>query len=57
MNGLSYKLLTSLEKVFPTKEPSGEAMNGTVTGLKGEILSFQLAYRWNCDCILRHEEI
>lgn len=49
MNGLSYKLLTSLEKVFPAKEPSGEAMNGTVTGLKGEILSFQLAYYWNVD--------
>ena len=49
MNQLSYKLLTSLEKVFPKKEPTGEAMETTITGLKGETLSFQLAYCWNMD--------
>ncbi len=49
MNEICCKLVTSLEKVFPTKEPSGEAMQETLTALQGETISFQFAYRWNFD--------
>ncbi len=49
MNEICCKLVTSLEKVFPTKEPLGEAIGETLTALQGETISFQFAYRWNFD--------
>ncbi len=49
MNEIRCKLVTSLEKVFPAKEPSGEAMTQVLTALQGETISFQFAYRWNFD--------
>ena len=49
MNEICCKLVTSLEKVFPNKEPLGEAMPSTLTALQGETISFQFAYRWNFD--------
>ncbi len=42
-----YKVMrvSPLEKVFPTREPSREGAEGTLSGLRGEIVSFQVAYR------------
>ena len=36
-----------MEKVLPTKEPSGVGMTGCMTALKDETVSFQIAYYWN----------
>lgn len=41
---LSSRLVTSMRKVFPTRDP-GAALT-ELTALKGESMSFQLAYRW-----------
>lgn len=40
------KLVSSMEKVLPTKEPSGEGAERKMMGLKGETLSFQIASYW-----------
>lgn len=40
------KLISSMEKVFPTKEPTGEGACRTMSGLRGETVSFQIAYYW-----------
>ncbi len=40
------KLVSSMEKVFPMKEPSGEGAERKMAGLKGETLSFQIASWW-----------
>lgn len=40
------KLVSPMEKVFPTKEPSGEGAGRQMTGLKGETISFQIASYW-----------
>lgn len=40
------KLVTSVEKVFPTKEPTGTGLEYGLTALKGETISFQIAYFW-----------
>lgn len=38
------KKVTALEKVLATREPSDEGGREQISGLKGEILSFQIAY-------------
>ena len=47
MERLKLKKVTSLEKVFPKKEPTGNGWKDTVTVLQGETMSFQIAYIWN----------
>jgi len=44
MNKLNLKLLSSLEKVFLTKEPTIEITNDDLVCLKNETLSFQIGY-------------
>lgn len=44
---MKLKKITSMEKVFPHKEPSGEGMEDALTALKGETVSFQVAYYWD----------
>ncbi len=44
--GLSIRLLSSMEKVLSWKEPSGDGAESELTGLKGENVSFQIAYYW-----------
>lgn len=46
MEEFRWKLVTSLEKVFPAKEAAGEAMGQKLTALKGETVSYQIAYYW-----------
>ena len=46
MELLKVKKITSLEKVFPDQEPSGEGMEDVITALKKETVSFQMAYYW-----------
>lgn len=41
-----YKVVSSMEKVFASGENTKELVNKQLTGLKGEILSFQIAYYW-----------
>lgn len=41
------KPVTSMEKVFPSKEPSGEGFSRNMSYLKGETLSFQIACYWD----------
>ena len=41
-----YKLVSSLCKVFPGGENMEEMRDRRITGLKGETLSFQIAYYW-----------
>ena len=47
MELLKIKKITSLEKVFPDQEPSGEGMEDVITALKKETVSFQMAYYWS----------
>lgn len=47
MERLKIRKVTSLEKIFPKKEPSGAGWKDTVTVLQGETISFQIAYLWN----------
>lgn len=44
MNNCEFKLVSSLEKVFPCDRPKSMGEK-TISGLKGETLSFQIAYR------------
>lgn len=46
MATLRVKKVTSMEKVFPAQEPTGEGMADCLTALKGETVSWQLAYYW-----------
>lgn len=41
---LRVKRISEMEKVFPGREPSGEGAAGWLSGLKGETVSFQIAY-------------
>lgn len=41
---LRVKRISEMEKVFPGREPSGEGAAGRLSGLKGETVSFQIAY-------------
>ncbi|HBA62876.1 MAG TPA: hypothetical protein DCZ20_03360 [Lachnospiraceae bacterium] len=47
MDNFKFKPITSLEKVFPAAGAAGEAMTQTLTALKGETVSFQIAYYWS----------
>ena len=47
MDILKLKKVTSMEKVFPFTEPTGEGMEDVLTGLKGETVSFQIAFFWD----------
>ncbi len=47
MERLKIKRVTSLEKVFPKKEPVGAGWKDTISVLQGETVSFQVAYFWN----------
>lgn len=40
------KMVSAMEKVFADKEPSGEGNLARLTALKGETVSFQIAYYW-----------
>ena len=45
--GMKYfriKMVSAMEKVFADKEPSGEGNLARLTALKGETVSFQIAY-------------
>lgn len=46
MYQFTLKKVTSLEKVFPDREPTGEGMEDCLTAMRGENVSFQIAYRW-----------
>ena len=46
MENFKMKLVSSMEKIFPAKEPSGDGASEKMTGLKGETVSFQLGYYW-----------
>ncbi len=48
-NTLQVKLISDMEKVFPAIEPSGEGAADRITALKGETISFQLAYYGNVE--------
>lgn len=41
---LPVKRISEMEKVFPCREPSGEGATRRPSGLKGETISFQIAY-------------
>ena len=47
MEGFEWKMVSSMEKVFPVREPSGEGVGEKLTALRGETVSFQIAYRWS----------
>ncbi len=40
------KMVSEMEKVFADKEPTGEGSLAKLTALKGETVSFQIAYYW-----------
>lgn len=46
MEQFRFKTISSMEKVFPAKEPSDEGMSGKLSALRGETVSFQIAYYW-----------
>lgn len=47
MEGFEWKIVSSMKKVFPVREPSGEGVREKLTALRGETVSFQIAYRWS----------
>ena len=47
MEQFKLKLVSSAEKVLASAEPSGAGMNETLSVLKNDTVSFQLAYYWN----------
>lgn len=47
MEQFRIKPVSSVEKVLPTREPSGAGMTGYMTALQDETVSFQIAYYWN----------
>lgn len=47
MEAIKLKMVSSLEKVLPAKEPSGEGFSSKLTALKGETVSLQIAYHWD----------
>ncbi len=44
-----FRVVSSLEKIFPETEPTILKEGLEISGLLGETVSFQLAYRINCD--------
>lgn len=49
MEHLKMKTISAMEKVFADREPSGEGSPEKIIALKGENVSFQLAYYWGGD--------
>ena len=49
MKAFDCKLVSSMEKIFPWREPTGEGITREMTCLKGEVISFQIGYFWNYD--------
>lgn len=47
--GLIYKVVSPMEKVFSSASDVRELDGGALSGLKGETLSFQIAYFWDAD--------
>lgn len=45
--GFVYKVVSSMEKVFSSGDPVQELENKALSGLKGETVSFQIAYYWD----------
>lgn len=46
MDYFKMKPVSSMEKVFPVREPSGEGFCEKISGFRGETVSFQLGYYW-----------
>lgn len=46
MENFKMKLVSSMEKIFPAKEPSGDGAEEKLMSLKGETVSFQIGYYW-----------
>lgn len=46
---LQVKLVSDMEKVFPSREPSDDGAVSRLTALKGETVSFQIAYYGNVE--------
>lgn len=44
---IQMKVVSSMEKVLPDREPSSDGMSLRLSGLKKETVSFQIAYFWN----------
>ena len=44
---MEIKILSPMEKVFPDRQPSGDGAPDHLTALKGETVSFQIAYTWD----------
>lgn len=40
MEGFEWKIVSSMKKVFPVREPSGEGVREKLTALRGETVSF-----------------
>lgn len=53
MENFKMKLVSSMEKIFPVKEPSGDGAEDKLMSLKGETVSFQIGYYWGGDRKLR----
>ena len=53
MENFKMKLVSSMEKIFPAKEPSGDGAEEKLMSLKGETVSFQIGYYWGGDRKLR----
>lgn len=49
MENFRFKKVSALEKVFASKEPTGEGSPSKLTAFKGETVSFQIAYYWTED--------
>lgn len=47
MEGMKVKKITSLEKVLPKTEPTGNGWKDTISICVGETYSFQIAYYWD----------
>lgn len=46
MERLKIKKISSMEKVFPTREPAADGWRDSILTLRGETTSFQIAYLW-----------
>lgn len=46
MQRFKFKIVSSMEKVFPAREPSEEGIGEKLSALRGETVSFQIAYYW-----------
>ena len=46
-NLLKFKLVSCMTKVLPWQEPSEDGVLPALSGLRGETVSFQIAYRWD----------